>query len=428
MPKTLTDIRIRNLKPGPTPREVAVGGARGLYLWIGASGARSFVVRYRINGRPQKLTLGRWVPPEDRREAKTDPQLGDPLSLAAARKLAADTLLQLGRGRDPAAVKRDDRQAREQAQADTFEAITDEYFRRVAGMRGDAESFDRSKLRSAAHRYAALRKHVFPVIGNKPVSEIRRGDINRLLDRVEDEAGIVMADRVLSFIRIVFNWHAIRDEKFNSPIVKGMARTKPNERARQRILNDDELRAIWKVAGEDKGPFGPLLRFLLLTGARRNEAAAMTWAEVQNGNWTLPAVRNKTKVDFVRPLSKKAQAILDDRPRVEGNPFVFSLGRASFSGFSKAKKDFDKACGVTDWTLHDLRRTARSLLSRRECNVTSDLAEIALGHKLPGVRGVYDRHQYQEEKQQAFEALAALIDRIINPPSANVVAFQKAGE
>jgi integrase len=107
---------------------------------------------------------------------------------------------------------------------------------------------------------------------------------------------------------------------------------------------------------------------------------------------------------------------------------VFTTGRSSFSGFSKAKKDFDKACGVTDWTLHDLRRTARSLLSRRECNVTSDLAEIALGHKLPGVRGVYDRHQYQEEKLQAFEALAALIDRIVNPPPGKVLPFQKAGE
>jgi integrase len=424
MAKTLTDVSIKNLKPGATPREIADGGARGLYLWIGATGVKSFVMRYRLGGKPQKLTLGRWLPPEDRKKAATEAQVGDPMSLASARKLAAETMLQVGRGRDPGAIKRDDKEARQQAAADTFETITNEYFRRVAGMKGDDDnrSFDRNKLRSAAERYAALKKRVFPVIGQKPISEIRRGDIIRLLDTIEDEAGPVMADRVLAYIRKVFNWHAVRDEKFNSPIVKGMAKTKPAELARDRILTDDELGVIWKAAGE--GPFAALVKFLLLTGARRTEAAAMTWAEVENGSWTLPAARNKTKVDFVRPLSKAAQEILAGRPRF--NEFVFSTGRSSFSGFSKAKKEFDTACGVTDWALHDLRRTARSLMSR--AGVNSDHAEIALGHKLPGVRGVYDRHQYQEEKQQAFEALAQQIERIVNPPTGNVVAFQKAGE
>src|SRR5262249_4511326 len=154
--------------------------------------------------------------PEDRKKTMTDPQVGDPISLASARKLAAETMLQLSRGRDPGAIKRDDKEARRQAAADTFETITNEYFRRVAGMKDDGEnrSFDRNKLRSAADRYAALKKRVFPVIGKKPMTEIRRGDIIRLLDTIEDEAGLVMADRVLAYIRKIFNWHAIRDEKF----------------------------------------------------------------------------------------------------------------------------------------------------------------------------------------------------------------------
>ena len=181
------------------------------------------------------------------------------------------------------------------------------------------------------------------------------------------------------------------------------------------------------------------MRFLLLTAARRNEAAAMAWGEVEkNGGWTLPAARNKTKEDFIRPLSKMARDILDDQPAIDGNPYVFTTGRAWLSGFSKAKKDFDKAVlaellkhdanakPLSNWTLHDLRRTARSLLSR--AGVSSDHAERCLGHALPGVRGVYDRHEYHDEKQQAFEALAAQIERIVNPPADNVVAFQKAGE
>jgi integrase len=90
-------------------------------------------------------------------------------------------------------------------------------------------------------------------------------------------------------------------------------------------------------------------------------------------------------------------------------------------GFSKFKAAFDKACGVTGWTLHDLRRTARSLMSR--AGIDADHAERALGHVIPGVRGVYDRHEFRDEKRRAFEALAAQIERIINPQP-NVVALR----
>jgi integrase len=403
---------------------------------------KTFAVRYRINGKPQKLTLGRWRAPDDPKEASADPKVGEAISLASARKLAADALHQLGRGRDPVAAKKAAKKEKRQAAADTFEAITDQYFRREAGMKVDRDgnvTFD-GKLRSAAARYAALKRRVFPAIGKTPVTEIRRGDIIDLLDTVRDEAGAAMADQALAFIRKVFNWYAVRNDRFISPIVKGMRQFKPKDGARKRILTDDELRAVWKVAEQkDAGPFAALVRFLLLTAARRNEAAAMTWGEVEkNGGWTLPAARNKTKEDFIRPLSKMARDILDDQPAIDGKPYVFTTGRAWLSGFSKAKKDFDKAVlaellkhdanakPLSNWTLHDLRRTARSLLSR--AGVSSDHAERCLGHALPGVRGVYDRHEYHDEKRQAFEALAAQIERIVNPPPGNVVPFQKAGE
>jgi integrase len=101
-------------------------------------------------------------------------------------------------------------------------------------------------------------------------------------------------------------------------------------------------------------------------------------------------------------------------PRIDGGAFVFSnTGRRPFSGLSKAKKKFDKAAGVYGWTLHDLRRTARSLMSR--AGVNADHAERCLGHVIGGVRGVYDRHAYYNEKRDAYAALAAQIDRIVNP-------------
>jgi len=101
-------------------------------------------------------------------------------------------------------------------------------------------------------------------------------------------------------------------------------------------------------------------------------------------------------------------------PRIDAGPFVFTTtGRRPIGGLERYKKRFDEACGVTGWTLHDLRRTARSLMSR--AGVSPDHAERCLGHIIGGVRGVYDRHEYHAEKRQAYEALAAQIDRIVNP-------------
>jgi integrase len=101
------------------------------------------------------------------------------------------------------------------------------------------------------------------------------------------------------------------------------------------------------------------------------------------------------------------------------SPFVFTMGTKALNGFSKYKREFDNACGVKGWTLHDLRRTARSLMSR--AGISPDVAERCLAHTIGGVRGTYDRHEYLEEKRRAFEALAAQIERIVNPPGANVV-------
>jgi integrase len=193
------------------------------------------------------------------------------------------------------------------------------------------------------------------------------------------------------------------------------ALTKPRERARARTLTDDEIRVVWRAV-ETQGAFGRLVRFLLLTGARRSEAAAMPWAELDGTEWLLPAARNKTKVDLIRPLSSAAEAVLGPKP--DGAVFVFSTdgGATPLSGYSKAKQEFDKAVTaeaqpLPNWTLHDLRRTARSLMSRAK--VPTDHAERVLGHVIGGIRGVYDLYEYRDEKRDALAALARLVDRII---------------
>jgi integrase len=389
----LTDVAIRNLKPASTRREIPDPGQRGLYVVIQPTGAKSFAVRYRYGGQPRKLTLEGGI------------------SLAAARKAASDALYEVEQGRDPSEAKKISKAKAARALADTVQAICEEYLTREG-----------QKLRTASSREATLRRLVFPEIGNQPINTLRRSQLVRLLDKIEDENGERSADIVLAYLSRVFNWHAGRSDEFRTPIVRGMRRRNTKEHARNRILTDDELRSVWQTA--DTGPFGCFVRFLLLTGARRGEAAAMSWKEISGAEWTLPAARNKTKVDLVRPLSAAAQQELSRVPKLAGTDFVFSIdGQSALGGFTRRKRVLDQSSGVTGWTLHDLRRTARSLMSR--AGVPSEHAEKCLGHTIGGVKGIYDRHNYANEMSLAYEKLARLIEQVVNP-QANVVALVRS--
>jgi integrase len=353
----------------------------GLALRV-SEGRKSWTFHYTL-GKRRRLTFG--VYPS--------------LSLAGARTRADEARAAIATGHDPSLTA-----------TETLRDICELYLARE----GD-------KLRTVKWRRGALERHVYPTLGARPIAEIRRSEIVRLLDRIEEGSGSTMATQTLAIVRKVMNWHASRSDDFVSPVVRGMARTQRSEQARERILTDDELRRIWDA---NYGVFGSFVRFLLLTAARRTEVAGMTWAELQGSDWTLPAARNKTGVDLVRPLSHAAQAILAGLPKA--GEFIWSTngGAAPIGGFSQFKARFDAASGTKGWKIHDLRRSARSLMSR--AGIPSDHAERCLGHVIGGVRGVYDRHEYHAEKARAFEALAALIDRIVSGAQAGVVQLGRA--
>jgi len=377
-----------NLSPAfITSAEAKSGAERTVYwdtalpgfgLMVTANGAKSFVVQYRnAEGRSRRATISAQ------------------LKLGEAKKEAKAIMGKVAKDGDPVAEKRKTKAAAE----NTLEAVCNNYFAREG-----------KKLRTASDRQKTFERLVYRKLGGRQIEAIERKDIVRLLDKIEDESGPVMSDRTLAYLRKVFNWHAARTE-FRSPIVKGMARTKPAERARDRILTDDELRKVWKAAGKMQNAFGPFVRLTLLTATRRDEAADMRRSEVDGDVWVIPAARYKNKRDHAVPLSKAARAILKDVPTINGGDFVFSHdGQRALGGFSKFKKQLDRLSGVNGWTLHDLRRTARSLMSRAW--VPSDHAERCLGHVINGVRGVYDRHEYQAEKAAAFEKLAEQVAAI----------------
>ena len=285
------------------------------------------------------------------------------LGLDKARREARKALGGVAAGGDPL----QERRKAEAMAENTFQSICEEYLRR-----------DGKRLRSREQIEQTLKRLVYPKLGSRQIDSILRSEIVRLLDKIEDEHGAGMANNTLAHIRKIMNWHSTRTDDFRSPIVRGMARTKPKERARDRILTDDELRAVWRAAEASTGPFGYLVRFILLTATRRNEAARMSDTELSGDEWIVPGARYKTKIDHVIPLSQAARDLLASIPRIDGVPYIFTTGREPIGGFTKFKEAFDKKCGVTGWIIHDLRRTARSLMSR--AGVDADIAERCLGH------------------------------------------------
>jgi integrase len=371
----------------------------GFGLMVTTTGKRSFVFQYRNDQ-------------GDSRRAS----LSGTTKLPDAHKWADIIQGDVAKGIDPVAKKRTERVA--QSKKGKFRTIAEEYVKR-----------ERSKVRSMGQRETILVRLVYPVIGNKIAVKLKRSDIVELLDWVEDNHGAAMADAVLMVVRRICNWHAARDDDFRSPIVRGMGRSG------ERILADDEIRALWAATGEiienaEAGPLGlfmhaHLLRYLLLTAVRLKEGARIDSTELSGSDWLIPAARMKNKRDFLIPLSKAAAGLLEAIPVIGGRnagPIFTTNGTKPIAAFGQFKRAFDKRCSVTGWTNHDLRRTARSLMSR--AGVDPDHAERALSHTIGGIRGTYDRHEFYNEKKRAFEALAAQIDRILNPPENNVVPMR----
>lgn len=382
--KPLTDRSISHLPFAAKGKRRIVWDALvpGLGVRVTDRGVKSFVlvVRYPGSPNPTPRSLGTY----------------GAITLEAARTKARDWLALIGGGTDPAQHLRSKLEH-------TFQSISEQYLIRKA-----------KDHRSKDWTQSVLTRLVYPSIGLRPITEISRSDIVRLLDQIEDGNGPVMATKTLDIINRVMNFHASRSDDFRSPIVRGMGRG--SGQARSRILTDDELRSIWTV---DYPIFSPLIKFILLTAARRSEAGFMRWNEIDGGIWSIPAARYKTKIDHVIPLSEFALSVLP----VRNGEFVFSgNGRQALGNYTKHKEAIDEASGIGGWVLHDLRRTARSLLSR--AGINSDIAERCLGHVIGGVRGIYDRHEYMKEKALAFEALANQIEMILHPRD-NVVGITR---
>jgi integrase len=269
--------------------------------------------------------------------------------------------------------------------------------------------------------YARSVRRMTDAWNGRDFAAIERDDLAKLMDKVEVESGLRSANYVLQVFSSLANWYATRSRHYRSPVVKGMYR---GERmARSRILNDDELRAVWNHAADSYAnrTFGALVRFALLTAQRQDKLVSVKWEHIKGDVWEIETEDGEKGNAGVLELPSAALDVIEEqRLRRDDSPYVFAAERngGHFNSWSDSKDAMDAVVNIPHWTIHDLRRTARSLMSR--AGVLPHISERVMGHSIGGVEGVYDRYAYRAEKADALKRLAQQIMDVVVPPPSNV--------
>jgi integrase len=404
--KQITDANLAKLLPVKRQRySKADTDQRGLHHRVTPNGIRSlWAVERDQYGKQIWTLLGHW--PE--------------MKLEDARERAREIIGRIKAGKPAIEPKA--------PAPDTLAAVADGWLQRYVVAKG---------LRSEKDIRRRLRNFVVPKLGTREFASIGRRDFAMLLDYIEDHHGTRQANQTLGDLRLMAGWYAGRDDNYRVPFIKGMRRG--TEVSRDRVLNDDELRTIWRAA-DDGSRFGAIIRLALLTGQRRSKLVSMKWADIRDGVWHVPSEGREKKAGGALMLPKLAMEIIEAQGQLESNSrwiFPGYRGRNHITGVAMLKGAFDKRLAALGWdkivrkdekgrpiepgwTLHDLRRTCRSLMSRKETGITRDAAERVLGHVIGSkVERTYDRDPYIEDKAEALAALARLIERIVAGPPAD---------
>lgn len=376
----------------------------GFGLRVTSNGAKSYVLQYRMGGREapaRRFTIGRH---------------GSPWTPDTARKEAQRLLMQVRQGTDPVEAGKE---RRRQAIDLAFDSYVEMFI----------ERYLKPRWRKWDLAASMLRREAIPVLGAKPLPAIRRADLTALWDRLDDRPATKRFAHAT--LRKLFRWAVDRDDIERSPL-EG-AEAPPAGQARDRVLGDGELRVVWTAAGELGQPLEGFYRLLIATMQRREEVAGMDWAELDRGSamWTLAGARTKNGKPQLVPLNGPAVAALDGIAGGEQWPrrgaVLTTNGRTPISGYSKAKLRLDTkvaeiaakdGADVSPWRIHDLRRTGATGLQR--LGVRFEVTEAVLNHvsgARGGVAGVYQRHDWKDEKRAALDAWGRFVEGLITPQS-----------
>jgi integrase len=407
----LTQRRIEDLECPASKKDVLVFDDEQAGLGVrvmrsakkGSMDGKSYLAQYRHAGQKRRVPLGSC----------------SAIKLAAARDAVKVILGDVAKGRDPATERKyAAREAKRKAAHDalTLSALLDQW---------DSLHLANRRERYAAEAVRSIKSAFGDQLGS-PAGDLSRAVVVRVLDGLAKDGKVATASATARYGRACFQWAVKRGSLELNPFanlpVAPVAK-------RERVLTDDELRSVW-AATEEMGSFNSIVRMLILTGQRREEVACMVWDEVSPNlsTWTIPGARAKNGAAHIVPLSAQAQEALkraprfakkDDAPNAEAEAeaeaeaddkpdIVFPGDRGVFSGWSKSKERLDTRSGVSRWTLHDLRRTMATGL--QTLGVRLEVTEAVLNHvsgSRVGIVGVYQRHEWANEKREALKAWGA---------------------
>jgi len=342
----------------------------------GSKVLRSWVFQTKRAGRTSRITLG---------DATV---LGAEQARIRARKLAGKVAL----GEDPAA----DRRERRDKDALTMRSQVTEF---LAAKEPDLAPRTFGEIR----RYLTDRRY-FGALHRLPLDSIVLRDVATAVVRIQRERGNATAVAARGALASFFAWCMRHGLCAANPTIGS---ENPETRARDRVLDGDELTRIWKACGDDD-EYGKIVRLLILLGARRQEVGGMAWSEFNleapQPTWTLPKERSKNGRTHTLPLMPMALAIVRSVPKLVSRDLLFGTSAAyGFSSWHKGKTALDQGCGVEGWTIHDLRRSAATIMA--DIGIQPHIIEAVLNHQSGhkgGVAGIYNRSSYEREVRNAL--------------------------
>jgi len=433
MPKTehrknLTPTLISGLKPASEGTRYQVMDAQvpGFGVRVTDTGNRTFILRTRYPGSsgPSRREIGNCAD----------------ISLTAARDMARKWRSMVVQGIDPAAVEAAERAAEARKHATTFEVVAEDFIKEK--LPGERKGNDVER---------EIRRDLMPRWKDRPIASITDLDVLAII-KVKIPDGKVGSRNLLALIKRFFRW-VVAQRLYGvtvSPCVSLQASAIIGETngPRDRILTEDEIFAYSRAATRMPYPYGPIYRVLILTALRLSEVADASVPEFnfRANVWVIPAARMKGKNSGKKqarahavPLTGDLLAAFQALPRFNGGRFVFSTtnGSKSVRMGTKPKERLDRrmlrtlralarkrgedfrAVELPHFVQHDVRRTVRSQMSRLK--VAEEVREAILAHARPGIKGVYDVHDYFDEKREALELWATRLNEIITPKQSNVI-------
>jgi integrase len=430
----LTDAGIRKYVAAATRRRIKDKGAQSLYLIIEPSGHKAFEMRFRRpSGKIGKMRLGHYTT----HEIKDDPVIGQSLTLAAARTLAAQIQHDRARKVDVIANHKARKIREQQPSAGSFASVTHSYMLQHA-IAETRNWYETGRQLGADYKddgtYQLRKGGLLARWNERPFASIDLADIEAVIDEARHQGvpGITAQNKKASEARArslhtalssLFRWAKKKKLVAVNPCI-GLERPDP-AKVRDRVLDNDELIAFWKACDKINPAFATVYRLLALTGQRRDEIAGMKWSELHDdGTWHLPKERTKNKRPHIVPLSTQALQLIAAVKR-NNNPadlLFTNTGTTPISGWGRSKKSLDAAMLVVrkgkvtpPWRIHDLRRTA--ITGMNELGVPPHIVEKVVNHvsgHLAGVAGTYNKSENLPERKAALQRWAAHVHGLVS--------------